>query len=167
MDVIYIPNLLKVKDKTKEIHFEEFIPGLDTLTPIRGKLRVRHGGNFLEVAVVAETIMTLTCDRCLKQYNHRLTLNTSELIWLDKNASTPQSYPQEREISWDDLSESLSPDGEFDLQNWLYEQLSLNLPLRRLCSNNCEQPVTSASQAESNVDSRWAALESLKQQLSQ
>lgn len=167
MDAIYIPQLLKAREKTQEIQIEECIAGLDTLTPIRGRLIVKHGGNFLEISVVVETIITLTCDRCLQHYNHRLVLDTSELIWLDKNASISQSYPQEREISWDDLSETLSPDGYFDPQAWLFEQLSLNLPLRQLCGKSCQQPKTTDLEAEPNPDSRWAALAILKQQLSQ
>ncbi|WP_013322163.1 YceD family protein [Gloeothece verrucosa] len=167
MEAIYIPQLLRARERTLSITIDEFISGFDSLTPIRGRMIVKHGGNFLEVSVTAETIITLTCDRCLQQYNHRLALDTSELIWLDKNDFIPESYPQEREVSWDDLSETLSADGHFEPQTWLYEQLSLNLPLRHLCGKNCQKPLTPDSEAESNSDSRWAALAILKNQLSQ
>lgn len=166
MHSIYIPQLLKAKERTKEIQLDETLPGLDTLTPVRGKMSVRHGGNFLEVKVMAETIITLTCDRCLKQYNHRLTLETSEIIWLDKNAHIPETYPQEREIVWEDLSESLAPDDDFEPDRWLYEQLSLALPFRKLCSKDCQQPVPPSLDNGSSIDGRWSALEILKQQLS-
>lgn len=165
MDTIYIPRLLKAPERTENLILEDFIPGLDTLTPLRGQMKIRHGGNFLEVAVHAETIITLTCDRCLQQYNHRLTLDTSELIWLAKKAELPASLPQEREISWDDLSETLSPDGYFDVARWLFEQLSLALPLRQLCSNQCQQPIKPVPDSELAIDSRWAALASLKKRL--
>jgi uncharacterized protein len=167
MDVIYIPRLLKAPERTEDLRLEDFISGLDTLTPIRGLMKIRHGGNFLDIAVTAETIVTLTCDRCLQQYNQRLTLDTSELIWLDKMVDMPETLPQEREIAWDDLSETLSPDGYFDPETWLYEQLSLALPLRQLCSNECQQPIEVVSSETPVVDNRWAALASLKQQLSQ
>ena len=164
MEAIYIPQLLRAPDRTEVISLEEFVPGFPSLTPIRGELRVRHGGNFLEVSLTAETILTLTCDRCLQQYNQRLSLDTSELIWLDKEEDSSQTYPQDREIVWEDLSETLSPDGYFSPDTWLYEQLSLALPLRRLCGKDCQPPANLVI-GDAATDSRWSVLELLKQQL--
>ena len=93
METLYIPQILKALNQKIEIPLEETIEEINTLTPIRGNMKVRHGGTFLEVTIDAETIITLTCDRCLKQYNHRLVLNTSELIWLDKNADEFEDLP--------------------------------------------------------------------------
>lgn len=166
MDAIYIPRLLKAPDKTEEISLEDFIPGFETLIPIRGQMKIRHGGTFLDITVSAETIITLTCDRCLQQYNHRLSLETSELIWLDRSADLPTTLPQEREIAWEDLSETLSPNGYFEPETWLFEQLSLSLPFRQLCSNECKKPSAPRRENDSLIDSRWAALASLKKQLS-
>ncbi|MDJ0730560.1 MAG: YceD family protein [Crocosphaera sp.] len=167
MQAIYIPHLLNAPNRTQTLVFDDFIPQLETLTPFRGKMRIRHGGTFLEVGVQGETIMTLTCDRCLQQYNRRLSLDTSEIIWLDKDAELQQNYPQEREVAWEDLSETLSPDGHFDPQSWLYEQLSLAVPLRQLCGKDCQPPTAKTDENEPIIDSRWASLEALKQKLSQ
>lgn len=167
MEAIYIPQLLKTPDRKRSIPLDDFIPGLETLTPLRGELIIRHGGNFLEVSVQAEMIVTLICDRCLGQYNHRIKLKTSELIWLDKDIEQDKTFTQEREIAWEDLSETLDPDGDFDPDAWLFEQLSLTLPLRQLCGKDCQQTLTSSSSSEPSLDSRWASLEALKRQLSQ
>lgn len=167
MEAIYIPNLLRAKERTQSLLLDDFIPGIETLTPLRGKMTVRHGGTFLEIAIQAETIITLTCDRCLQQYNHRLFLDTTELIWLEKRGDSPPTLPPEREIAWEDLSETLSPEAYFEPETWLYEQLSLAIPLRKLCGKNCQQPVSTAASSEPLADSRWASLEFLRQQLSQ
>ena len=167
MEAIYIPQLLKAPEKTEEIWIEEFIPGLKTLTPVRGRMVVTHHGNYLEVSVQAETIVTLTCDRCLQKYNHRLSIDTSELIWLDEKADQFEGHlPLEREISTDDLSETLPPSGYFSPDTWLYEQLSLAMPMRQLCGKDCHRP-KSPLDSEPLIDSRWACLEALKRQLSQ
>ncbi|ACK64462.1 protein of unknown function DUF177 [Rippkaea orientalis PCC 8801] len=165
MQSLYIPHLLQLRDRTQTIPLDDFIPGLDTLTPLRGQMTVRHGGTFLEIKVQGETIITLTCDRCLQQYNHRIILDTSEIIWLDKNAGLPAVVPQEREVAWEDLSETLSPNGYFEPDTWLYEQLSLTMPLRQLCGKDCQQPTITTDESHSPIDSRWASLESLKRQL--
>lgn len=140
MKAIYIPQLLKAYEKKQEIIIDKLISSLESLTPVRGNMQIRHGGTFLEVSAQAETIITLTCDRCLKQYNYKLSINTSELIWLDKEATQEKDYPLEREISIEDLAESLSHTGHFEPETWLYEQLCLAMPLKQLCSKDCPQP---------------------------
>lgn len=167
MEPIYIPQLTKAPEKKEVIQIEEFLPTLETLTPVRGCLTVKHCGNYLEVSVQAETIVTLTCHRCLQQYNHRLSIDTSEMIWLDESASQPERGPVEKETALEDLVETLPPQGYFAPDVWLYEQLCLALPLRQLCDRNCPGiSSTSDSTLEVSSDGRWNALERLKQQLS-
>ncbi|MBD2439931.1 DUF177 domain-containing protein [Nostoc sp. FACHB-110] len=166
MDAIFIPQLTKAPERTEEIQVKEFLPGLDTLTPVRGRLRVQHHGNYLEVSGQAEAIITCTCNRCLQQYNHRLTLNTKEIIWLDEEANQAQDLPLEREVAIEDLVETISPNGYFYPSEWLYEQMCLEIPQRQLCDLNCPGILTAANDSSDQpVDSRWAGLEALKRQL--
>ncbi|MBU7581643.1 MAG: DUF177 domain-containing protein [Nostoc sp. TH1S01] len=166
MDAIFIPQLTKAPERTEEIQVQEFLPGLETLTPVRGRIRVQHQGNYLEVSSQAETIITCTCNRCLQQYNHRLAVNTKEIIWLDEAANQPQDLPLEREVAMEDLVETLSPNGYFSPSEWLYEQMCLEMPQRQLCDLNCPGILASVDEkSEKPVDSRWAGLEALKKQL--
>jgi uncharacterized protein len=169
MDAIFIPQLTKAPERTEEIQVKEFLPGLETLTPVRGVIRIQHQGNYLEVSSQAEAIVTCTCSRCLQQYNHRLVLNTKEIIWLDENANQVEDLPLEREVAVEDLVETLSPDGYFHPSEWLYEQMCLELPRRQLCDLSCPGILSSeassqAQQPEKAIDSRWASLEALKKQ---
>lgn len=167
MDLIYIPQLTTAPERTEEIQFEEFISELETLTPVRGNVVVKHRGKYLEVSAKAETIITLICNRCLQQYNHRLTVDTSELIWLDEAADQTDVGPLERETSLEDLVETLSPKGYFNSKEWLYEQLCLAIPPRQLCDANCPSiPVKNSLEPASHlqIDRRWASLEQLKKQ---
>ncbi len=167
MDAIYIPQLTQAPERTEEIQVDEFLPGLETLTPVRGRIRVQHQGNYLEVSVQAEVIITCTCNRCLQNYNHRLMIDTKEIIWLDEAANEIEDEPLlEREVALDDLVETLSPQGDFYPSEWLYEQMCLALPQRQLCDINCPGiQLNSASISEKPVDRRWASLEALKKQL--
>jgi uncharacterized protein len=165
MDRIYIPQLLKAPQKTERLELKDFVSGLESLNPVRGEMKVYHAGTYLEVTVKADTIITLTCDRCLKQYNHRLAVETVELIWLEETSDSSNPLPLEREVQWDDLTETLDIQGYFDPEAWLYEQLSLAMPMRSVCGLNClGLPQTNESQSETIIDSRWASLESLKKQ---
>ncbi|MEA5570799.1 YceD family protein [Calothrix sp. UHCC 0171] len=170
MDAIFIPQLTKAPERTEEIQVREFLPGLDTLTPVRGVIRVRHCGNYLEVLANAEAIITCTCNRCLQQFNHRLAVDTSEIIWLDETANQVEDLPLEREVPLEDLVESLLPQGYFHPSEWLYEQMCLAIPFRQLCDRNCQGIESTANNksdnsAEKTVDKRWASLEALKKQL--
>ncbi|MDJ0595391.1 MAG: YceD family protein [Pleurocapsa sp. MO_226.B13] len=165
MEAIYIPHLLKAPKRRAEIIVNDTIARLNTLTPVKGKIAVRHGGNFLEVSSQAETIVTLTCDRCLQHYNHRLAIDTSELIWLESRLENIEDLPAEREVPLEDLSETLPPHGHFDPETWLFEQLSLALPLRRVCGESCPGAAVTSSKEDNGIDSRWSSLAALKEQL--
>ncbi len=163
MEAIYIPHLLKAPKQTQVIQVEEFLPSLETLTPVRGEVRVTHKGTYLEVSAKTEAIATLTCHRCLQQYNHRLVVNTSELIWLDAAANQPYTGPSEQEIEMEDLVETLAPDGVFNPGEWLYEQMCLALPPRQLCDTKCKGiQLKQTRNSEPTADQRWAGLEFLK-----
>ena len=170
MDTYYIPNLINAPERKQEFNIQEHLDGLDTLTPVNGHIRITHNGNFLDVAAAAETIVTLTCDRCLCQYNHRLQVNLSELIWLEERieGEEPDSDEVEIEVAMDDLVETLSPKGHFKPDAWLYEQLCLAMPQRQLCDVDCPGIDLDSSNTDSAapVDQRWASLKSLKENLS-
>lgn len=165
MEAIYIPELLRLPEQTYVIEVNECLTDLKTLTPVRGRLQVTHQGTYLEIQAQAETIVTLACHRCLQQYNHRLTIDVSELIWLDECAELVDSGPLERETLLEDLVETLSPQGHFDAQTWLYEQLCLAIPPRQLCDPNCPGIPLANQGTNGAIDRRWQALENLKGQL--
>lgn len=165
MESIYIPRLTKAPQQTETLEFNEGIPGLETLTPVQGFIRVRHGGNFLEVNAKAETIVTLTCDRCLQQFNYRLSITPSEIIWLEDSANEIDPVLLERDIDLEDLDEALSPQGTFDPTTWIYEQLCLELPQRQICDVKC-QGIEVPKDEKTTVDRRWASLQALRDQLS-
>ncbi len=162
IEKIYIPQLLKISEKKQKIILDDQISGLKTLTPIRGYLDIAHKGTFLNLELKVDTILTFTCDRCLQSYNHRLQVNTSEIIWLNNNLEDELNAPLERQIAEQDLYETLSPNGYFAVEEWIYQQLSLAMPLRKLCSSNCQAPIKKEENQEHLIDNRWSALASLK-----
>ncbi len=158
MEKIYIPQLAKTVDSTEIIEFKEFIPELETLTPVQGVIKIRHQGSFLEIKGEAVAIMTLTCDRTLTQFNHRLAINTSELIWLAEPV-TSTKYAKEQEVDLDDLLETLPPNGYFDPVAWLYEQLTLAIPFQKIAPDAPELP--KIIEKAPSIDKRWSALNNL------
>lgn len=165
MKAIYIPQLAQAHERTQTIEFKENLQGIETLTPVQGSLKVTHQGTYLEVSAQADTIVTLTCHRCLQQFNHRLSIAASELIWLSDSADESGILPFDQDLSVDDLVESLPPDGDFEPTAWLYEQLCLAIPQKQLCDQQCTGIKVSDAVLDPGVDRRWASLEALKGQL--
>jgi uncharacterized protein len=170
MEPIHIPRLARLSEQTDVQQIDEMMPDLGSLTPVKGQVRVKHQGNYLEVAGTAEAIITLACDRCLQQYNYRLSITPAELIWLDETAEEFNHALLDRDLAPEDLVETLPPDGYFDPAKWLYEQLCLEIPLRKLCDKQCKgipfPQNESTSAANPEIDRRWAGLAAFKDQLS-
>lgn len=120
---------------------------------------------FWKLSQPQRQLLLLCCDRCLQHYNHRLGIDTSELIWLESELENLEDLPSEREISLDDLSETLPPNGHYNPEVWLFEQLSLALPLRKICGADCPGASVKATSHEHHVDHRWSCLAALKEQL--
>jgi len=163
MEPIYIPRLIKAPERTENLEIRDYLDELETLTPVQGSVRVTHHGNYLDVDGQAETIVTLTCDRCLQQYNYRLVIQPTELIWLEDEMDEADNLPLEREITLEELVETLPPNGYFYPDKWLYEQLCLEIPQRKLCDRTC--PGIQVGDMPSHPfksDRRWASLEALK-----
>jgi len=160
MEKLYIPQIARAVEATETFEFKEFIEGLETLTPVQGIISVQHLGAFIEVSAKASTIITLTCDRTLVQFNYRLAIDSSEMICLAE--PLPESeYPREREIETDELVESISPTGYFDPAAWLYEQLVLAIPYPKIAPDAPALEVPN-TKPETTIDRRWEALNSLK-----
>ncbi|HYP04102.1 MAG TPA: DUF177 domain-containing protein [Cyanobium sp.] len=122
------------------------IADLESLTPVRGWVRAVLHGEALEVEGAAATIVTLCCDRCLQPFNHALEAQVKELLELGA-----AGLPEER----------LDPRGSFDPERWLFEQLSLRMPLVNRCGADCPGPDRWVSDASTH-DPRWAALTRLR-----
>jgi uncharacterized protein len=166
MEAVYIPQLVRAPEQTERFPIADYLPDLETLTPVQGEVVVSHRGNYLEIKGQAEAIVTLTCDRCLQQYNHRVNVDTVELIWLQKVEDDPDAdLLVEREVAFDDLVETLDPDGYFQPVGWLYEQFCLAIPPRQLCDARCPGISIDANTGTTAVDRRWASLENLKKHL--
>ncbi len=163
-EAIYIPQLVRAPEQTERLSVKNYLPDLETLTPVQGTVRVTHRGNYLEVEGKAEAIVTLTCDRCLQQYNHRIVVDASELIWLQAPEDDPDADLLEREVAFEDLVETLDPEGYFQPLDWLYEQFCLAIPPRQLCDLTCQGiQINPEPELPKAVDQRWASLQSLRE----
>ncbi|MDX2271710.1 MAG: DUF177 domain-containing protein [Cyanobacteriota bacterium] len=160
---IRLDDLQRLPRQTYTQTFQQFIEGFASLIPVTGQVAITHRGNFLQANGQANTIVTLSCHRCLQQFNHRLAIQFEEILWIEDPAAHP--LPQELEIAPEDLMERIAPHAEFDLTDWVYQHLYLQLPDHLACRADCPGIPVSASPSpppQPSVDPRWAALRRLQ-----
>jgi uncharacterized protein len=162
---------LRALSEGRHWQVDQQLSELHSLTPVRGELTAVHRGNILEVDGHANTIITLQCDRCLQHFNHPLSFRHREVLWLGDQARLEgigeelvmEGGSEVLDLDPDALSESLDPNGSFDPEHWLFEHLSLQLPLVNRCGSDCPGPdLQSAAANDEPVDPRWAALKKLQ-----
>lgn len=144
------------------------ISGFVSLAPVSGWIETKHHGNILEVYSIVNTIVNLCYDRCLGQFNQGLGLCTGELIRLSKTYPYEETPDNKSSITTiDDLVECLDLYETFDPAQWLFEQLSLELPTMTYYGADCpEPPVICTDETDRDegdlADPRWHILRKLK-----
>lgn len=159
---------LRLLERGRSWQVAQRIEGLESLTPVQGSIQAVHHGTALELTAEAETIVTLCCDRCLQHFNHALRAEVHELVEL-RAPGEPATASDTAIEAWSlelaregmpegaDLDDRLDPAGSFDPERWLFEQLSLRMPLVNRCGDDCPGPATWSSEPAAG-DPRWAAL---------
>jgi uncharacterized protein len=164
---VQIPRLTKLPEGRETVEFKELFADLPTLTPVNAHVHVTHKGNYIEVIGKADGIVTLTCDRCLAQFNHRLVVDTTEFVWFEEGGGLTEikELPIDQDLDLESMVETVDANGEFDVSNWVYEQLSLEMPYKQLCNADCDGIKIAEANQQPEGDRRWAGLEALKSQL--
>ena len=160
---------LQLLEQGKHWSIAQRLSELDSLTPVRGHLHAVHRGNVLELDGEANTIVTLCCDRCLQQFNHPLSFQTREVLWLGEQAreqgmdleSVLEAGGDVIDLDPDALTESMDPRADFEPEHWVFEQLNLQLPVVNRCGADCPGPKLKAEPVDEPMDPRWAALKKL------
>jgi uncharacterized protein len=155
---------LRLQSACRRWQVDQNLEGLESLTPVRGWLEAQHHGRALELRADVETIVTLCCDRCLQHFNLPLQAQVQEMVDIAGDDANQGVLAWQGEIEaggGEDLDDRLDAEGNFDPGHWLFEQLSLRLPLVNRCGPECPGPATWSSDPGSG-DPRWAALDHLR-----
>jgi uncharacterized protein len=165
---------LRLRSEAQVWEVNQKLADLESLTPVRGQVRARHHGSVLEVDGEAETIVTLCCDRCLQHFNQPLRTAEHELLALagagageadesdltalaSSQATSRSQRPEHEEtLLVQALDDRLDPRGDFDPERWLFEQLSLQLPVVNRCGADCPGPPLAPAAGSSSSSAQEA-----------
>ncbi len=104
------------------------------LSPVEYQLRVSKAGESLRVRGPVRASLSLTCARCIEQYD--FTIRSELDIELMPKKEEPKV--PEIELKTDDLNLYYFEGEEIDLDPYVFEEVMLNIPIKALCSDACK-----------------------------
>ncbi len=121
--------------------------------PISVKGEIKNNAGRLELKIDISTVYHTICARCLE------------------DVSFKASYHYEDRIVFEETDEYISLSGDnFNLEEYVYEELALSLPFRVLCNDDCKGlchkcganlNLSNCTCDKDDIDPRWAALKEL------
>jgi DUF177 domain-containing protein len=106
--------------------------------PIRIRLKATRIGEMVEVEGDLETMLRLTCGRCLTEFAGPLATDFAFTYIREAREPLAGGAPAEGRIEAEEAGLIGFRGEEIDLTEGIQEQVVLNLPLRPLCREDCK-----------------------------
>jgi uncharacterized protein len=134
---------------------------------IQGTVRLTRTNRGILLQGKLETSIPIECSRCLKTFNHRLTIDIEEEYFpiIDVNSGTPLEQPEDPGTFIIDEHHIL------DLNEAIRQNALLAIPMKPLCRQDCaglcqqcgkDLNTTDCDCFKDKIDPRWAKLVGLK-----
>ncbi len=170
---INIDDLRAVPQQRLNLSFKESFEGLDAVKPVLGEFTVSANVTGIRLNGVVQTLLKLTCHRCLRPYFLSLNIPVDE--WFPEWTPQSKDVKREHELLAEDFVECLGQDGTLDIGDVVYQAVTLATPVSCLCGDNCPGPAFPSNEAKSGslasdkeglersamIDPRWKNLKSL------
>lgn len=151
------------------LSFRENLAVADAVKPVVGDLTLTLGSWGVQVSGKVQTLLKLTCGRCLRAYFQSLNVLIDEQLVHQMDSREDR---RERELLKDDFVEPIPANGLLDIGDIVYQAVTLASPTFCLCGEECPGPplpdgaADGASfgrdkQDDSKLDPRWKNLKTL------
>lgn len=174
---INIDELRVLPQQKMTLSFKESIDNLDAVKPVTGELTLVANTTGIRITGHVQTLLKLTCDRCLGPYFLNISVPIEEHFreQVAQQYREPEKTGLQRELTAEDFVEELDEDGVLDITDLVYQAVTLATPISRLCGDGCPGPAfpdaetKSGSLAKSKddkeqdhrIDPRWKNLKTL------
>lgn len=162
-----------------DLKYHENLEDTPAVKPVVGDLTVSAGSTGMRLVGRLQTLMRLSCDRCLRTYFQSISFDIDERFVIAELAVSRQNdknQPRDRELTrLEDFAETLPPDNVLDITDVVYQAVTLATPSRCSCGDQCPGPPTPSAtgkkaslgkakdgrRKDSVIDPRWQNLKSL------
>ncbi len=107
------------------------------VSPVKTELRLYRVDRMIEVEGRVETVVELTCSRCLADFEVPLAARFA-LTYTDRLPDIESEDGEEVEVGADEMGLILFEGEEIDLREGIQEQVVMAVPYRPLCRKDCK-----------------------------
>jgi uncharacterized protein len=151
------------------LSFREALAVADAVKPVVGDLTLTLGSWGVQVSGRVQTLLKLTCGRCLRAYFQSLNVVIDEQL---VHQVEDRAGRRDRELLKDDFVEPIPINGMLDIGDIVYQAVTLASPTFCLCGEECPGPplpdgagdgasLVRDKQDDSKLDPRWKNLKTL------
>ncbi len=135
---ISIDDIKNAKNQSLKVNFDNFVKELDTTEAIKAELVFSAYGSFINAKGKIVANVKLICDRCLKNFVKKIEVDVDETYKLGSLISASELHSgQEIELKDGDFITELSGADEIDVDDLIYQSVTLNIPNPCVCDINC------------------------------
>jgi uncharacterized protein len=173
---ISLDELRSLSQPRVDLQFNEKLEGTVAVKPVIGDLTVSASSTGMRLIGRVQTLLKLSCDRCLRPYFQTVTVDIDERFVIDELMNQDKNQQEVRELTRAaDFVEALPPDNVLDVSDVVYQAVTLATPNSCSCGDQCPGPALPAKsakkaslgkakegrRAEAPIDPRWKNLKSL------
>ena len=135
---ISIEDIKNSKTNALKIKFSDFIKEIETEGPIEAELIFSAYGSHICARGNIVANVKLVCDRCLKDFIEKIEVDVDETYMLGHLISNEDAHSgQEIELKDGDFVTELLDTDEIDVNDLIYQSVTLNIPNPCVCDINC------------------------------
>lgn len=135
---ISIDDIKNAKDQSLKINFDNEVKNLSTDGNVVAELIFKAYGKFINAKGKIVANVKLVCDRCLKDFTNKIEVDVDETYILGRLIPSEDAHSgQEIELKDGDFVTELTDTNEIDVDDLIYQSVTLNIPNPCVCDINC------------------------------
>lgn len=135
---ISIDDIKNSKSQSLKVEFKNEVKDLNTDGPVEAELILSSFASHINVKGKIVANVKLTCDRCLKDFTEKINIDVDETYMLGNlNPLINGHSGQEVELKDCDFVIELNGQDGIDVEDLIYQSVTLNLPNPCVCDINC------------------------------
>ena len=135
---ISIDDIKNSKNQSLKVDFDNEVKGLETEGSVCAELVFSAYGSYINVKGKIVANVKLVCDRCLKDFVQKIDVDVDETYTLGRLKPSSEAHSgQEIELKDGDFVVELADEQEIDVDDLIYQSVTLNIPNPCVCDINC------------------------------
>lgn len=135
---ISIDDIKNSQNQSLMIAFDNEVKDLNTQGPVEAELIFSAYGSHISAKGKIVANVKLVCDRCLKDFVQKIEVDVDETYTLGRLKPASETHSgQEVELKDGDFVTELAGESEVDIEDLIYQSVTLNIPNPCVCDINC------------------------------